>query len=69
MNEQAHSGWSSLKPRSTDPLSGELSINWEYMGRDGACVLGVVYLIVATLVWLFVEISEVQVDTVLQLVQ
>lgn len=33
------------------------------------CVLGVVYLIVTTLVWLFVEISELQVDTLLQLVQ
>lgn len=28
VNEQAHGGWSFLKPRSPDPLSRELSINW-----------------------------------------
>lgn len=28
-----------LKPRGTDPLSGELSINWEYTGEDDVCVL------------------------------
>lgn len=52
MNEQAHSGWSFLKPRSTDPLSGELSINWEQAQTNvcacvggQVCVLWLVYLI------------------------